>query len=122
VIANNSAQTVQDVFWVVWSPEDECRVDWGYVRTIAPNTLHSVRVFGPSGGDSAVHLEFTDAEGVVWYRAQRLLTFDEYLSHPDRDKWEDHERVWSNVWPDGLIRRYIELTGEDTAIRPGPSP
>lgn len=104
VISNRGDHAVYEIFWTIWDRETEAQMDSGFVRALAPQAQTTVLVPGPLGGDSEVHLNFTDSNAILWFRTDRLLSVGEWWDHPDREKWNDPERVWTRLWAPDIVR------------------
>ena len=87
-------------------------MDSGFIRTLAPQWKELVEVDGPFGGEPRVHLKFFDGNGVLWFRADRIHSVSEWMKLPERDKWEDPDRVWTRVWPEHALRNFGASSGD----------
>jgi hypothetical protein len=106
VVANRSDRAAGEVFWTVWDEETRTRMDSGYIRFLPPQREETVFFPGPGGGDPVVHLMLTDADGVLWFRTDRVLSAREWFEHPD-EKLKDPANTWDKTWDPDLVRRLL---------------
>jgi hypothetical protein len=111
IVSNQSDRVVHEVFWVLWDEETEARMDRGYIRALGPRTERVILVRGPSGGDPIVLLHFTDAQGILWGRTRKLLTFEEWFEDPIQTASIDQGNDWQLRWPPEeveAVKAYLE--------------
>jgi len=109
VVANRSDRATGEVFWTLWDLETETRMDSGYIRSLPPKREEVIFVPGPSGGDPIVHLRLIDANGLDWFRTDRVLSVQQWFDESNA-KLRDPANTWERTWPPELVRRLrVEL-------------